>query len=130
MTFSTTVIVGNRGDQIVNLGSTPVLEVGMRGFDTLIGGTGSDTLVGGRGADVLTGGGGSDLFVFGGAADQLFSGAPDSIASAARTMSQGETAQDLVLLGLKTITDFAPEHAAAQAYLRLARELVARGAVA
>ena len=28
------------------------------------------------------------------------------------------------------ITDFAPEHAAAQAYLRLARELVARGAVA
>jgi len=28
------------------------------------------------------------------------------------------------------ITEFAPEHAAAQAYLRLARELVARGAVA
>ena len=28
------------------------------------------------------------------------------------------------------ITQFAPEHAAAQAYLRLARELVARGAVA
>ena len=28
------------------------------------------------------------------------------------------------------ITTFAPEHAAAQAYLRLARELVARGAVA
>ena len=28
------------------------------------------------------------------------------------------------------VTQFAPEHAAAQAYLRLARELVARGAVA
>ena len=28
------------------------------------------------------------------------------------------------------ITKFAPEHPAAQAYLRLARELVARGAVA
>lgn len=30
----------------------------------------------------------------------------------------------------KPITEYAPEHAAAQAYLRLARELVARGAVA
>ena len=28
------------------------------------------------------------------------------------------------------ITEFAPQHAAAQAYLRLARELIARGAVA
>ncbi|MBT2486664.1 MULTISPECIES: ParA family protein [unclassified Microbacterium] len=36
---------------------------------------------------------------------------------------------DASVVGLP-ITEFAPEHAAAQAYLRLARELVARGAVA
>ena len=35
-----------------------------------------------------------------------------------------------ILSAMFTAQQFAPEHAAAQAYLRLARELVARGAVA
>jgi Ca2+-binding RTX toxin-like protein len=60
-----TLLFGGSGNDTINSGNGPAVEVGGSGNDMLLGGNNSDILIGGTGADLLHGDNGSDILIGG-----------------------------------------------------------------
>lgn len=104
-------VLGGAGDDIVAGNTENDLVFGDLGNDSVYGGQGEDTVFGGAGEDVLFGDKGNDLMSGGEGEDtfrlEFFGGVPTPVSQSNR------------VLGLDTITDFAPLEDVIQLDLRL-----------